>query len=101
MEGGLSAGAPLEVCQGHLLQPHVLLEGVGGLWSHLKQKLNISQSLSKVHVRCSRFYYFITDWFHETFFFIFIHPFPFINWCKWGMMRRKKILTSITAVLND
>ncbi len=29
MDGGLSAGGPLEVCQGHLLQPHVLFGGCG------------------------------------------------------------------------
>ncbi len=38
------------------------LDGVEGPWSHLKQKLKISQSLSKVHVRCSLFYVSVTNW---------------------------------------
>lgn len=61
MDGGLSAGGPLEVCQGHLLQPYALLEGVGRAGCHLKQKLKIRQSLSKVHVGCSRFYVSATN----------------------------------------
>lgn len=81
MDGGLSAGGPLEVFQGHLLQPHVFLGGVGGAESHLKQKLKISLSLSKVHVGCSRIYVSVTNLFHRSFFSTLIYLLTLISWC--------------------